>query len=172
MDNPNAVPPVETGNEELNIVPPAPLEQELAILQNQFVELEAEKTRIAVERENYRKGMLKAKGKLPDDETDILPEDDRVRAIFREEMLNTQEAKIAEQNSNLVKSLLKKNEEMATALKNRTQMTPSGGNSSGGGASPENRFWTPEQEANLKARGLDPEKVKQNIIRNREKAGV
>ena len=166
--------PVET-TEELNPaeqVPVAPLEEELAALQSQYDNLEAEKARISAERENYRRGMLKAKGKLESDEYADLPEDDKIRALVREELLNTQELKVAKQNEELVKSLLKKNQEMATALKNRTNMTSSGGSSAQESPDSKDHFWSAAQLADLKAKNLDPEKVKKNVLKNRERVGV
>lgn len=169
--------PVETAEQELSpeeiqAIPVAPLEEELATLQAQYEALEAEKARIAAEKENYRRGMLKAKGKSYEDDNQDLPEEDKLRSIVREELLNTQELKNAKQNEDLVKSLLKKTQEMATALKNRTQMTPSGGSSAGESAPSKDHFWSAQQLADLKARNLDPDKVKQNVLKNRERAGV
>lgn len=164
--------PVEKPQGVETIVPVAPLEQELAEMQSRYEALEAEKVRLEAEKNNYRKGMLKAKGKADDDYAEPEEDDERIRRIMREELLNSDAARVQTQQQELIKSLLNKNKEMATALRNKAQMTPSGGSSADDGKPSKDNFWSPEQLADLKARGLDPEKVKANMLKNREKAGI
>ena len=90
-----------------------------------------ELAKVREEKENYRKGMLKAKGKLPpeedsDDQTSETSEE-MVRRITREELLSTKEAQILANNDTTLKAVLKHNKELTLALKNRGQITqPSG----------------------------------------------
>ncbi len=86
-----------------------------------IAQLEAEKTRIATERDNYRTGMLKAKGKLPADDPELdLTGDDRLRAIAREELANSELARIAEEQDTIIKATLKENKELKLAQMNKT----------------------------------------------------
>ncbi len=157
--------PVEKPAEELNNVQTAPAEQALADLQAKYEALEAEKTQIEAEKDNYRRGMLKAKGKVEDDDTQLEDEDERVRRIIREENARSNSTRIAEEQKQIVQTLLAKNKELAHALKNK----PGTGSGSGAGESVDtevkDNFFSVEQLAEIKAKGLDPAKVKANFLK-------
>lgn len=94
---------------------------------------EAEIKQTRIEKENYRKGMLKANGKLPDDVDDAPSKNwrEEARQIAREEFLVTQEGKLQAEKDSLINEALRQNKELQTALKNRGQMgsgTASGSN--------------------------------------------
>lgn len=91
--------------------------------ENAKLDDELKKTR--EERDNYRRGLLKAKGKLPDEETDTPPENwrEEARQIAREEYLATKEADIQKQKDALTAKQAKELKELRLALKNRTQIT-------------------------------------------------
>jgi hypothetical protein len=152
--------------EELNNVPTAPTEQEMADLQSKYEALEAEKQQLEVEKENYRKGMLKAKGKIVEDDY-TPPEDDeeRIRRIIREENTRSNSNRVADEQKQIVQQLLAKNKELAHALKNK----PTAGSGSGAGepvnAEVKDNFFSAEQLAEIKAKGLDPAKVKANFLK-------
>jgi len=134
------------------------------------VDYEAEATRLDVElkktreeRENYRRGLLKAKGKLPDEEIDTPPEDwrEEARRIAREEYLSTKEADIQSQKDALVAASMKKVKELTLALKNRGQITTASGQGSNEDK-PEvkvEKTLSKEQIADLKNRGWSDEKI-------------
>lgn len=134
---------------------------------------DAEILRIAQEKENYRKGMLKAKGKLPEeDDTSSNDEsqDSRMRRIVREEMLASKEAQAIAEKDTLVTSLAKKNKELALALKNRGQITTSSGQGSNQekpGVKTDNVL-SNEQIAHFKKKNWSDEKIaefKKNLSR-------
>lgn len=124
----------------------------------------AEKARVEEERDNYKKGMLKAKGYLPNDGQDgddTLSVEDVVKKVILEQ--RTQDLTQREQDIN--KKILDENKtlkETIVAIQNKSQL---GGAGSGSGADKEpplNNYWTTDQEASLKAKGLDPKKVWEN----------
>ena len=82
---------------------------------------DAEIAKIKEDKENYRKGMLKAKGKLP--EEDNLEDeslDDKVSRLVKEQILNTKEAQVQAEKDALVTTLAKKNKELTLALGHAT----------------------------------------------------
>ncbi len=140
----------------------APVQQGVdyeAVLKQKDEEL----AQVRTERENYRKGMLKAKGKLPEDSSDNeTPESEEVmRRIVREEMLQTKEAQLNADKENALKAVLKRNKELEVALKNRGQITQT----SAGGSNedkPEvktDSYFSNDQLKALKAKGWSDEKI-------------
>lgn len=99
------------------------------------------------ERENYKKGMLKAKGKL---ETEEIEEEE-----------GTEVAKTGNTSSELVglvKTLLEQNKELSIAVANRTQIaTSSQGGSSEAKVVVSDNLLSEAQIADLKARGKSDE---------------
>lgn len=119
--------------------------------------------KVAEERDNYKEGMLKAKGKLKTDEAE---EEEGGEA--------TKPAKKAEDSSELagiVKELLKRNQEITTAIVNKSQVATAG---QGGGSEAKmevsDNLLSAGQIKDLKARGWDDKKIsrlKENIQRTR-----
>ncbi len=126
---------------------------------------DAELAKVRQERENYRRGMLKAKGKLPEDpqsDTDDLEDpDERTRRIVQETMLSTKEVQLQAEKDATYAAVLKRNKELETALKNRGQIT----STSGDGANqdkPEGKtdnYFSNDQIAALRAKGYDDAKI-------------
>lgn len=90
------------------------------------------KTEIA---ENYRRGMLKAKGKLPAEESISEDEsgetmDDKIRRIAREEQAQSEIVQLQAKEKATMDAILKRNKELETALKNRGQITSGTGQGS------------------------------------------
>jgi len=142
----------------------APAQQEVdyeAIL----AQKDAELAKVRGERENYKKGLLKAKGKLPDEEDSDDPSvettENKMRRIAREELLSTREVQLQAEKDEALKAVLKRNKELEVALKNRGQITsPSGAGSNQ--EKPEGKtdnYLSNEQISNLKARGWDDKKI-------------
>lgn len=132
-----------------------------------FNESQANLEKVAAERENYKKVALsKKKGESNDDED----EEERFRRIAREEALKTQEAQLNQQKDEIIKRALQENKELKVALKNRAQVGT--GAAQGGGQSTtevKTDFWTPEQVAYFQKRGIDPDKVKDNYLKLKDK---
>lgn len=129
-----------------------------------IAEKDAALKKVAEEKENYRKGMLKAKGKLPEESNDDTPPKnwrEEARAIAREEYLTTQEAQLQAEKDQAMKDLFKQNQELKLAIKNRGQV----GSPSGSGSNEErveirtDNFFSPDQIAALKAKGWDDKKI-------------
>ncbi len=78
--------------------------------------------KLGEEKENYRKGMLKAKGKLPDEDDNSSNDEDvdsKVKRLVQEEMLKSKEAQAIAEKDALVMNLARTNKELSLALKNR-----------------------------------------------------
>lgn len=126
---------------------------------------DAELAEVRQERENYRKGMLKAKGKLPEEEALDTSTPEGMEALVdrkvQEKFLSTKEAQIIADKDNALKAVLKRNKELEVALKNRGQI----GTTSGVGSNQEktegkvDSYFSNEQIAALKAKGYDDKKI-------------
>ncbi len=132
-----------------------------------LTEKDAEIAKIREEKENYRKGLLKAKGKIPEDyqpDTDE-PEDQdsRTRRIVQETLLQTREAQLNVEKDQALKAILKRNKELETALKNRGQVTSSTGEGSNQDKPEGKRDNTlsNDQLNALKAKGWDDKKIEE-----------
>lgn len=129
-----------------------------------LAEKEAELQKAQEERDNYRRGMLKAKGKVQEETfSEEESDEDKMRRIAREEALSIREQMIQREKDDLIKKALKENSELKIALKNKAQLTPASGASADSSPDVKDTYWSPEQIASLKAMGVDPEKVKGNV---------
>lgn len=140
-----------------------------------LAEKDKELAKVNEEKENYKKGLLIAKGKREDDGSYVEPDDDadaRVRRIVQEENLKRDETRIIKEKEAIITQLAKERNELKTALGNRSQIgsTAQGGGS--GGPQVQDSTFSPEQIAQLKARGLDPEKVKATMRKQANQPGV
>lgn len=154
-------------------IEPAPAQQEVdyeAILKAKDAEL----AQVRTEKDNYKKGLLKAKGKLPEDEHlddgQLEDMDERFRRIAREELLSTKEAQIQAEKDAALVAVLKRNRELELAFKNRNQIgagTAQGTNQD----KPEHKvetFFSQDQLTALKAKGWDDKKIeaaRKNMIK-------
>ena len=129
--------------------------------------------KVAEEKENYRRGMLKAKGKLPEESNDDTPPKnwrEEARQIAREEYLTTQESQLQAEKDDALKALFKQNQELKLAIKNRGQV----GSPSASGSNEDkteiktNNYFSADQINALKAKGWDDKKIeeaKKNMTR-------
>ena len=140
----------------------------------QLAAKDTEIAQIRTERENYRKGMLKAKGKLPDEDDTLSNEDEDLDAKIdrkvQERLLSTREAQIQSEKDALVSSLAKKNKELTLALKNRGQISTTSGQGSNEDRQEvkTDKYFSKEQIASLKAKGWSDEKIetaKKNMLK-------
>ncbi len=159
----------------VNTTQPAAPVKEPAVVQTEDYEtkiaaLEADKARIIEESANWKLAALQAKGKskskeLPED----LDGDDRFRQIAREELANSELARIAGEQDAIIKKALKENKELKLAHINRTTTTPPASvGTHSEGFQVQDTLVTPEQIAAFKARGWtdkDIEKYKKNLLK-------
>jgi hypothetical protein len=126
---------------------------------------EAKLARIEQERDNYKKGLLRAKGKLPEDyQTDsdeTETQEQMFRRIAREERLSAEEAQLLADKDNAYKAVLKRNKELEVALKNRGQISSSSAQGSNQDK-PEGKadnYLSNDQVAYFKAKGWNDKKI-------------
>lgn len=113
----------------------------------------AREAQMTQERDNYKKGLLQAKGKLDDDGTadKLVNEATDITKI------------VAEQVKKVVEPFMKQNEEMKIALQNRSQIQSHSGSSQETiGGEVKKEFWSAEQLADFKKLKIDPNKVYEN----------
>lgn len=138
---------------------PAPEDQ--IDYQKEFEESLATISKLESDNENYKKGILKAKGKLPEDEVPENPESVKIA----EQLMEANQKLMAE-----TERMIKVNKELTVALKNKAQVpaTPMGNGSDPDPKKPADTLVTPEQVALLKARGWSDAKIetyKQNYAK-------
>ncbi len=143
----------------------APVQQEVVDYEAILAQKDAELAKVRDEKENYRKGLLKAKGKLPGDyqaDTDE-PEDaeSMTRRIVNETLLTSKEAQLQSDKDQALRAVLKRNKELETALKNRSQITSTSGEGSNQ-EKPEGKrdnYFSNDQISALRAKGYDDAKI-------------
>lgn len=112
--------------------------------------------KLTTDRDNYRKGMLKNKGKLPteeEQEVDELSTEEKMRKIAKEEFLNTEIAKELEAKKEDLAILAKENKELRVAVKNsnKSNLSPDGIGSDSSKNEEKDTF-SPQKIAQLRAR--------------------
>lgn len=131
---------------------------------------EAELAKIREERDNYKKGMLKAKGKLEDDD-DQEDIEAKIERMVSEKILATREAELIKEKDDVIKALARKNAELTTALKNRSQISTGTGAGTNTEAQPvSDNVLSAEQIKSLKAKGWSDDKIsrfRENLLKNR-----
>lgn len=130
-----------------------------------LAEKDAEIAKVQAEKENYRKGLLKAKGKIPADyQTDTdEPEDTEsmTRRIVNETILSTKEAQLQAEKDATIKAQSKRLKELEIALKNRGQITSNSADGSNQ-EKPEGKkdnYFSNDQLTALRAKGYDDKKI-------------
>ncbi len=127
---------------------------------------DAEIAKIAQEKENYRRGMLKAKGKLPDEDDNSSNDEDLDAKIDRkvqEKYLATREAQVIAEKDALILASAKKLKELTLALKNRNQVSSSSGQGSNQDRQEVRTDSTlsEDQINSLRSKGWDDKKIEQ-----------
>lgn len=127
---------------------------------------DAELAKVTTEKENYRRGLLKAKGKdLPEDDGASETQEEMLRRIVREEQLSSREAQLAAEKDAAMKALIKQNKELRLAMKGTNTVGVVGANEAKNNINAAPEFFSKEQLAELKKRGVDPEKAKANMLK-------
>lgn len=142
----------------------APVEE--ADLLKEYQRLMEENKRLAEDRDNYRAGMLKYKKGEPS--VPLEEEEIEKRALERANTIIIQKERdaAAAKANEIALQALKENRELKLALKSKTATATAPVTASNTGIpTSSTSFWTPEQIAALKARGVDPEKAKENYLR-------
>lgn len=152
---------------DATVVEPKPTEIPEVDWEAKSKDLEAKLAKVSEDRDNYRKGLLAAKGR-GDTET----EDERIARIVQDKYLETQEAQLNREKDDIAQKAIQENKELKVALRNRGQVGASA--STGGGQNTtevKTDFFTPEQLKAMEERSrmtgipIDPEKVKQNLLK-------
>lgn len=120
--------------------------------------------KVQEEKNNYRKGLLKAKGKLPEDhqsDTDETEDiDAKIDRKVNERLLTTKEAQLTAEKDAAIAALVKRNKEYELALKNRGQITStSDGSNQEKPEGKKDNYFSNEQIAALRAKGYDDKKI-------------
>lgn len=147
--------PVEQGVEVPD--PNAPMDQE-EDLQAQLDATNAELEKVRIEKENYKKGLLKAKGKLPEEVIPDEPEEDletKIDRIVAQRLIESKETQLQKEKDEIFKKTLARNKELATALKNRSGISGIGSGTSNEGESINKPFWGKDQLEELRRKGFD-----------------
>lgn len=138
---------------------------EVDALKFELAQIEEEKKLLAVERDNYKRGLLKAKGKIEEDFGDENETtDEKIARIVEEKLMHSREAQLEARKLEVMEKALKENAELKLSLKNRSQ-APVGQGTNNESMQVQDHFFSEQQIADLKARGLDPEKVKKNMLK-------
>ena len=135
-----------------------------------LAEKDAEIARLVEERDNYKNVALARKGKLADDDDfftkpgiDEFIKDKVLEALSDKEIAQAQAAKDAE-----IKRLVRENNELRLANKNKPETSIGGGD--GGGTEVKDNVFSADQvksmEQRAKTLGLDPQKFIENAKRN------
>lgn len=160
--------PVKKPETEVEIKQPNASEVDPEAVISQLLD---ENKRLEQDRDNYRKGLLKAKGKLQ--ETEEEPEEDIDTKIDRKVQERLAQTTYADSQKRLAEEALKlarENKELKKSLANRGQLSSKG---QGGGSQVEvpvgQNYFSPEKIQALKARGWGDDKI-ERFKQNREKA--
>ncbi len=132
-----------------------------------FEALEAENKRLTGERDNYKRGLLKAKGKIVEDIVDEDP-DEKMQRIAEATVANSRLAEIAREQDDIIRKALKENNELKLALKNKSGTPPASIGTHVGGPEVQDTSVTPEQLAYFKAQKWDDKKI-ENYKKNLRK---
>lgn len=126
---------------------------------------DAELAKVREEKDNYRKGLLKVKGKLPEEEELDSSTPEGMEALIdrkvTEKMLSTQEAKLQAEKDATIKALAKRTKELETALRNRGQIssTSAMGSNEDRAEVKTDTYFSNDQVKSLKAKGWSDEKI-------------
>src|SRR6185312_1145563 len=157
----------ETAAPQSEVVESSTIESTEVDYEAELAKKDAEISQIKKEKENYRKGMLKAKGKIPDEDDNSSNVDEdidsKVKRLVQEQLLVTKEAQAIADKENLVKDLARKNKELTLALKNRGQVTSTSAQGSNNDK-PEvktDKVLSNDQLSALKAKGWDDKKIEE-----------
>jgi hypothetical protein len=159
-------PSVTDGTKETT--PAVPADDKVSELVETISMLTTAYEKVTKDSENYQKGMLEAKRKLKEngveDEQEL--DDDRISRVVSS-LLDSKLSPILERltpKDDLVSKATRQVEELKTALLNRNQVSNTGSVSTGEDTKVKDSYFSEAQLAELKKRGVDPDKVRQTMI--------
>ncbi len=130
----------------------------------QIIAKDAEIKKIAEERDNYKAGLLKAKGKNGSEpaDDDHQPDDldSKIQKAVQETLYSEKEKRLQAEKDALFQQALKENREMKVALGNKQGISTTGDGGSSDTKTTTPQFFSDEQIRDLKARGWDDAKIK------------
>ena len=133
---------------------------------------DAELANLAKDRDNYKKGLLIAKGKLPAEDP-LITEQPDVATLVQEEvqkaLFSTREAQLRAEKEAILQKALLENKELKTALANKTGISTTPSGTSSDSQVTTTQYFSNEQIAELKARGLTDEMIKKAAINMQNK---
>jgi chromosome segregation ATPase len=137
----------------------SPAQDDLAA---KLAEKDAEIARLAADRDNYKKGLLVAKGKLPaeeqqEDQTDI---DSKIQTAVHDALFSEKEKKLQAEKDALFQQALRENAELKVTLKNKQGMSDAPSGTSSDSQITTTQYFNNDQIRDLKARGWDDAKIK------------
>ncbi len=141
----------------------------VAPVAQEIVDIATELEIVRQERDNYKKGLLKAKSKLNDfdSEEDL---ESKIASIVEKQITERRNIELENKEKELLEKVIKENRELKIAMQNRSQISSGVGQGASSGIMGEvkENYFTPEQLAYFEKRKIDPEKVKQNILKNQK----
>jgi hypothetical protein len=151
--------------------PAAPVDMSVDYVK-MLADKDAELASLAKDRDNYKKGLLIAKGKLPAEDP-VIPEQPDVATLVQEEvqkaLFSTREAQLRAEKDALLQKALNENKELKTALANKTGISTTPSGTSSDSAVTTTQYFSNEQIAELKARGLTDEMIKKAAVNMQNK---
>lgn len=131
-------------------------------------------SRLSADRDNYRTGMLKYKKLAEDNPNDESLNEERMKNMIKEEMVNSEIFKEQAEKTAIIETLAKENKELKIAIANKSQISSLPGGSS---SSPDITVeqMTDDQKAYFEKIGkeigvkIDPKKFLENLKRSQSK---
>jgi hypothetical protein len=151
----------------------ASADQKVVDFAAELAKKDAELAKLATEKENYRLGMLKAKGKIQNDEVvdevDKPDLDSLISEKVQAALYSEKERQLQAEKDALLQDALKKVKELSTALSNKQGISTAASGTSSDSAVTTTQYFSNEQIAELKARGLTDEMIKKAAINMQNK---
>ncbi len=135
----------------------------------QLAAKDAELAKLAAERDNYKTGMLKAKGKLPEDEIDNDDVDTKIQKAVQEALYSESEKKLQAEKDAILQKALTENKELKVALQNKQGISTAPDGPAADDQITGDSFFSPAQVRELKAKGWSDEKIKKAAERMKNK---
>jgi len=140
--------------------------------ESKLKEAEARIAKLTEERDNYRTGNNKWRkiAKEREDSTYVgedseALDEDKVKAIVQETLMSSQIAQAIAEKETLIKQMAKELSEAKIALKNKPSNLNTASGSNQEKSEVKIEFFTKEQLEDLKTKGIDPNKVIENLRR-------
>jgi hypothetical protein len=165
-------PEIAPAGDEVKIEDPSasqdPLESDAIDYEKEYFALLEKESKTAADRDNYKQGLLAAKGKIPatvDIDTDPSDIDALIEKKVQATLLRTKEFQIQQSKDDLVKKIIAENKELKLALNNKDGISTVSPGSNVSKPPVVKQQWSKEQLEYFKKRGLNPDTVMKNYIK-------